>query len=113
MHICQLPFTVNLVDALRKPLSSDIFHGLLEQYIYRKPKIHKKTQIIIASLVKRVNYMNMNKPLHGEESSITGFTTIINGHKLCVLGKEMYITKMNRTKMIKLVSLLSLIQKVE
>ena len=53
MYFCHLPSTANITDVLTKPLSSEIFHGLLRQYLYRKPKVHKKTQNITVSLVRR------------------------------------------------------------
>ena len=43
IYFYYLPSTANVADVLTKPLISEIYHGLLRQYMYRKPIVHDKT----------------------------------------------------------------------
>ena len=61
MYFCHLPSTANVVDILTKHLSSQIFHDLLKQYLYRKAKVHEKAQNITATLVGRIISVTMSE----------------------------------------------------
>ena len=43
-----MPSTANVADVLTKPLNSEIFPGLMKEYLFRKPKT-------VAGFVRRVN----------------------------------------------------------
>ena len=47
IHFYHLPSAANVADILTKPLSSEVIHGLLRQCLYRKPRVHGITQILL------------------------------------------------------------------
>ena len=38
VNFAHLPSTMNIADVLTKPLNSEIFHNLMREYMFRKPK---------------------------------------------------------------------------
>ena len=54
INFAHLPSTANVADVLTKPLNSEIFHGLMKAYLFRKPKT-------VAGFVRRVNTIVKNE----------------------------------------------------
>ena len=100
MNVFQLISTTYIAKNLTKTLSSEIFYGFLRQYLYRKPKIHKKTQNITATLIRRVNYVIMSAPPPVGNQFYAGLTAILKSHNICYLEKEWNITKTITGRMI-------------
>ena len=88
LYFCHLLSTANITDVLTKPLSSKTFHGLLRQYMYKKPIVHDKNQNISATLVRRLNFVTMSLSMPLDNQFYIGLTTILNSHSICYLGPE-------------------------
>ena len=55
MHFCHLLSAAIVAVFPSKHLYSEVFHKLLKQYLYRKPRIHKKARYITATIARKVN----------------------------------------------------------
>ena len=82
MHFCHLSSTANVADILTNPLSSEIVHGLLRQYMYRKPRIHKMAQSSTVTLVRREDYTSMNAAFPVNAQPHIGFAAISNSQNI-------------------------------
>ena len=85
MYFYHLPSTVNVADVLTKFISSEILHGLLRQYLYRKLKIHGYTQKITAALIRKINYTAMSLPPPVDAQPCNSLAFILNSHNVCCL----------------------------
>ncbi len=79
INFAHVPLTANIADVLTKPLNSEIIHGLMKEYMFKKPKT-------VAGLVRRVNTI-MEVPLDREVSDPT-LALIDGGANVCILGLE-------------------------
>ena len=60
INFAHLPLTANIADVLTKPLSNEIFHGLMKDYLFRRPKTSQDTAgnqdaVKVAGFLRRSN----------------------------------------------------------
>ena len=54
INFVHLPSTSNIADVLTKPLSNEVFHGLMKEYLFRRPKTVQDTKKV-AGFTRRSN----------------------------------------------------------
>ena len=57
INFSHLPSISNVADVLTKPLNSEVFYGLMKEYMFRQPKTHLKTNLFEYQK-KQSNYSN-------------------------------------------------------
>lgn len=105
VNFAHVPSTANVADVLTKPLNSDIFHRLMKEYLFRRPKtVCNQVDTYVAGLAQRVNDSRKhdctNVILDERPEGTPTLAVIDGGSNRCLMGVEFHYEVIDITRQV-------------